>query len=71
LRGNIEQQFLKVMELITKFFKEENDFLYRKGEGRGTEKTTIEIAVKMKESGLKISLIASITGLSVEEIKKL
>ncbi len=67
LRGNVEQQFLKVMESITKFFKEENDFLYRKG----TEKTTIEIAVKMKKSGLEINLISSITGLSVEEIKKL
>jgi hypothetical protein len=35
LRSNIEQQFEKAMETVTKFFKEENDFLYRKGEARG------------------------------------
>jgi citrate lyase gamma subunit len=38
LRSNIEQQFEKAIETITKFFKEENDFLFRKGEAKGKEK---------------------------------
>lgn len=38
LRSSIEQQFQKAMETVTKFFKEENDFLYRKGETKGEEK---------------------------------
>jgi predicted transposase/invertase (TIGR01784 family) len=71
LRSSIEQQLDKAMETITKFFKEEKDFLYRKGEtkGRGEEKK--EAALKMKESGSEITYIAYITGLTVEEIEKL
>lgn len=38
LRSSVEQQFEKAMETVTKFFKEENDFLYRKGEAKGEEK---------------------------------
>ena len=30
LRGNIEQQFIKVMESVAKYFKEEDDFLLKK-----------------------------------------
>jgi predicted transposase YdaD len=71
LRSNVELQFEKAMETITKFFKEENDFLYRKGEEKGIEKNTRETALKMKKSGLDIALIANITGLSVDEIEKL
>ena len=35
LRRNVEQQFEKAMETVSKFFKEEKDFLYRKGEAKG------------------------------------
>ena len=35
LRSSVQQQFEKAMETVTKFFKEENDFLYRKGEASG------------------------------------
>jgi hypothetical protein len=38
LRSSVEQQFEKAMETVTKFFKEENDFLYRKGEAKGETK---------------------------------
>ena len=71
LRSAIEPQFEKAMETITKFFKEENDFLYRKGEEKGIEKGIKETALKMKKSGLDLILIASITGLSIKVIEKL
>lgn len=35
LRSNIATQFEKAMEAVSKFFKEERDFLYRRGEARG------------------------------------
>lgn len=35
LRRNVEQQFDKIMESISTFFKDENDYLYRKGETKG------------------------------------
>lgn len=38
---------------------------------KGIEKNTIDTALKMKENGLDISLIANITGLSIERIEKL
>jgi len=34
LRSSFKQQFDKVMETIARFFKEEKDFLYRKGEAK-------------------------------------
>lgn len=67
LRNNIEQQLEKAMESVSTFFKEENDFLYRRGEAKNTR----EIAAKMKKSGIDITLIANITGLSIQEIEKL
>jgi predicted transposase/invertase (TIGR01784 family) len=38
---------------------------------KGIEKNNRETAIKMKKSGLESSLIANITGLSIEEIEKL
>lgn len=42
LRSSIEQQFEKAMETVSKFFKEENDFLYRRGETKGEIKGEIK-----------------------------
>ena len=42
-----------------------------KGREEGREENTKETALKMKKRGLDITLIANITGLSVEEIEKL
>jgi len=42
-----------------------------KGIEKGIEKNTIDTALKMKESGLDIGLIANITGLSIKKIEKL
>jgi predicted transposase YdaD len=68
---NLETQFDEAMEAITKFFKEEKDPFFRRGEAKGREEGIKETALKMKKSGLEISLIANITGLSVEEVEKL
>lgn len=35
LRSNIEQQFIKAMDSISSFFKEENDIYYRRGQSKG------------------------------------
>ncbi len=43
----------------------------KNGIEKGREENTREIALRMKKSGFDISLIANITGLSVEEIEKL
>jgi predicted transposase/invertase (TIGR01784 family) len=43
----------------------------KKGIEKGVEKNTRETALKMKKSGLDITLIANITGLSAKEIEKL
>ena len=71
LRSSIVHQFEKVMETITKFFKEEDDYLYRKGEVKGELKERVAIARELKKEGLSDSFIARITKLSVEEIEKL
>jgi len=79
LRSSVEQQFEKAMETITKFFKEEKDFLYRKGEIKGIEKgiekgkheEALTIAREFKKMGILIEDIAKGTGLPIEEIEKL
>jgi hypothetical protein len=68
---NLETQFNIAMEAITKFFKEEKDPFFRRGEAKGREEGIKQTALKMKKSGLEIKLIANITGLSIEEIEKL
>lgn len=42
-----------------------------KGKKEIREETTRDLALKMKNSGLDISLISNITGLSIEAIQKL
>jgi predicted transposase/invertase (TIGR01784 family) len=43
----------------------------KEGLEKGIEKKTIDTALKMKENGLDIGLIANITGLPIERIEKL
>ena len=38
LRSSVEQKFERAMQSVSTFFKEENDFLYRRGEAKGLEK---------------------------------
>ncbi|GAA4792224.1 hypothetical protein GCM10023231_20210 [Olivibacter ginsenosidimutans] len=67
LRSSLEAQFEKAMETISKFFKEEKDFLYRKGE----HKKAVDIAREMKKDGLPIAQISKFTKLPIKEIEKL
>ncbi|EHQ26815.1 hypothetical protein Mucpa_2703 [Mucilaginibacter paludis DSM 18603] len=79
MRSSVEQQFEKAMETITKFFKEEKDFLYRKGEVKGREegreegeyRKSLAIAAEMKKDGFSVEQINKFTKLSVEEIERL
>ena len=59
------------MESITKFFKEENDPFYRRGEAKGSQNKAIAIAREMKKDGIFFDQIAKFTKLSIEEIEKL
>ncbi len=43
----------------------------RTAESRGVEKRSLEIAQQMKSEGLDLDLISRMTGLPIEEIKKL
>jgi predicted transposase/invertase (TIGR01784 family) len=75
LRNSLKQEFEKVMVTVSKFFKEENDFFYKRGETKGLEKgkkeEAIAIARELKKEGLAIDFIAKTTKLPIEEIEKL
>lgn len=59
------------METVSKFFKEEKDLLYRKGEEKGKHKKAIAIARELKKEGLSLDFIAKTTKLPIEEMEKL
>jgi predicted transposase YdaD len=71
----LDIKFIEIMESITKFFKEEKDPLFQrgetKGEARGRQDEAISIAIEMKKEGIPFDQIAKFTKLSVEEIEKL
>jgi len=71
----LEHQFDEAMETITKFFKEEKDPLFRRGEAKGEAKGELKertaIAREMKRDGISVDQIAKFTKLSAEEIQKL
>jgi hypothetical protein len=71
LRSSIEQQFEKAMETINKYFREENDFLFRKGEAKGQAKGRFEEAIAIAIDGISVDRIAKFTRLSIAEIEKL
>lgn len=68
---NLEIKFLEAMESITKFFKEERDPLFQRGEAKGMVEKATSIAAEMKKDGLPVEQIAKFTGLSFEQIEKL
>jgi predicted transposase/invertase (TIGR01784 family) len=76
---NLEAQFNEAMETITKFFKEERDPLYRrgelkgeiKGEIKGREQQKIETVLNLKKSGFEIGVIANVMGLTADEVEKI
>ncbi len=76
LRGNIGQQFLKVMESVTKYFKEENDVLFKRGEIKGklqgeVEKSRNIVENLILELGLSDETIARIADVSLDFVKSI
>jgi len=70
LRSSVEQQFEKAMETITKFFKEEKDFLYRKGEVKGREEEQVKVVTNLiAQLGLSDEQVASIAEVPVSFVK--
>jgi hypothetical protein len=71
LRGSVEQQFEKAMETVTKFFKEENDFLYRKGETIGEAKKSHAVVENLiVKLGFTDEQAADVAEVDVEYVKK-
>jgi hypothetical protein len=72
---NLETQFDEAMETVTKFFKEEKDPLYKRGEAKGKEEgehiKAVAIAKELKNEGLANDFIAKTTKLTIEEVEKL
>jgi predicted transposase YdaD len=80
LRSNIKQEFGKAMETVTKFFKEENDFLYQKGETKGIEKgeskgkeekSHVVVENLIVKLGLSDEQAADVAAVSVEYVAKI
>jgi len=68
---NLDIKFAEAMESITKFFKEEKDPFFRRGDAKGRKENAIAIAGEMKKEGIPVDQIAKFTKLSLEEIEKL
>ncbi|HEY5326134.1 MAG TPA: hypothetical protein VIJ27_03980 [Mucilaginibacter sp.] len=71
----LDIKFAEAMESITKFFKEEKDPFFQRGEAKGKvegrKEEAIAIAGEMKKDGIPVDQIAKFTKLSLEEIEKL
>ena len=72
LRSNIKQEFVRAMETITKFFKEENDFLYKKGELKGEERKNHAVVENLiVKFGFSDEQAADVAAVSVEYVAKI
>ncbi len=77
LRSSIQPQFEKVMQSVSLFFKEEEDFLYKRGEEKGAEKERAKAEAKIREERAKaaeekrnIARHLKKIGVSIEDIAK-
>jgi len=68
LRNNLEQQLEKAMDTVTKFFKEENDFLYKRGEARKNHSFVKNLLLELGLSDEQTARIAEVT---VEYVAKI
>ena len=76
LRRNIEQQFEIAMQSVNTFFKEENDYLYRKGEtkgeSRGEEKKSHAVVENLiTKLGFTDHQAAEVAEVDVDYVKKI
>lgn len=67
LRSSVEHQFEQAMETVSKFFKEENDYLYRRGEEKKGLAVVENLIMKL---GLTDEQIAEVAEVAVEYVKK-
>jgi hypothetical protein len=68
LRKNLEQELEKAMISVSEFFKEENDFLYKRGEEKKSQVVVEKLIVKL---GLSDEQAADIVGVSPEYVAKI
>jgi predicted transposase/invertase (TIGR01784 family) len=75
---NLGQNLKEAMMTISKYFKEEEDLLFRAGQRKGRNVERIkaqeekkEMARELKKEGVAMNIIARTTKLSIEEIKAL
>jgi hypothetical protein len=73
---NLESENFAVMESITTFFKEENDFLYRrgmaKGEARGAEKNRREVVkTLLTQTDFTVARIAALVNVTEEFVERI
>lgn len=67
LRTSIQQQFNKAMQSVSTFFKEENDFLYQRGEVKGQEKKSQSVIKNMiRKLGLTNEQAAEIAEVEID-----
>ena len=72
LRSNVEQQFEKAMETVSKFFKEEKDFLYRKGETTGEAKKSHAVVENLiVKLGFTDEQAADVAEVELDYVKKI
>jgi hypothetical protein len=69
LRSSVEQQFEKAMETVTKFFKEENDFLYRRGEAKKSHAVVENLIVKLGLTDEQAAEVAEVDVAYVEKVR--
>jgi len=67
LRSSFKQQFDKVMDTIGRFFKEEKDFFYRRGEAKKSYEVVENLLLKL---GLSDERAAEIAKVSIDFVQK-
>jgi hypothetical protein len=69
LRSNLETQFEKAMEAVSKFFKEEKDFLYRKGEAKKSHDVVENLIVDFGFTDEQAAKAAEVTVDFVQKVR--
>lgn len=64
----LDIKFIEAMETITKYFKEEKDPLYRRGEAKGKAEVVENLIVKL---GLSDEQIAEVAEVTLDFVKKI
>ena len=70
LRSHLENQFYKAMESVSKFFKEEKDFLYRKGVADKSKKVILALISKLDLGDKEIAELVAVPIAFVALVRK-